>query len=81
MQSKNYFENLYLDQQHNVSFIYKYCMMCSHHSKETQDNKIFHMCNDNWSNMKVGNHIFYCETKDVCVECNGFDSIGMFKKD
>jgi hypothetical protein len=70
--SKDFLENLLLDQHSLENYINKWCMDCKNHRCIIFDNRDFHICNDDWSSMSVGEHIFYCETRDICTECNGF---------
>jgi hypothetical protein len=68
-----YLDNLILDQKHQNNFINEYCMNCKNHSIIKYGGIDLHVCNDNWSGQfQVGQHIFYCETRDICTEKEGF---------
>jgi hypothetical protein len=69
---KGYLENLLLDQLHNISFINSKCINCAFHSQVFYNNNVFHICNDIWSDLKPGKHVFYFETRDICIESDGF---------
>ena len=74
---KEFLDNLLLDQLHNQSYIYKNCIDCVFHSEIFYNNKLIHICNDVWSGVdSIGKHIFYFETKDICIECGGFKQHG-----
>jgi hypothetical protein len=50
--------------------IYYNCIShkCPNLSKILFNNKYFYICYDNWSSVKVGWHIIYTETLDLCFE-------------
>ncbi len=77
---QEYLNNLFMDQLHNAWYIDNRCKNCKLHRVITlEDYEDLHVCNDNWSkvggNKGVGEHVFYCETKDLCLECGGFSSM------
>jgi hypothetical protein len=70
---KEFLDNLLLDQLHSKSYIDEKCTKCAFHSEIFHNNRVIHLCNDVWSgDWHVGKHIFYSETKDICIECDGF---------
>jgi uncharacterized protein YcgI (DUF1989 family) len=71
---KEFLENLLLDQSRGGTrrYIWTRCECCINHSVQEKDGNSYHICNDNWSELNVGEHIIYCETVDMCLECNGF---------
>jgi hypothetical protein len=64
--------SLLLSQWIYEPFINKRCMNCQNHKCVIFNNRDIHICNDNFSGMNVGEHIFYGETRDMCAECHGF---------
>ena len=73
--SKNWIDNLRLDQKHKQNFINVYCSKCKFHSIVFTDNNEIHICNDVWSGLNaVGKHVLYSETIDICIESDGFKS-------
>jgi len=65
-------EDLLNDQHHLEKYINDKCMDCKNHSCIIFDNRDVHICDDKWSEMNVGRHVFYCETRDICQEMHGF---------
>jgi ribosomal protein L40E len=69
--------NMLLDQLHNKQYIENVCRKCQcHRIISHTDYGSIHICNDDWSKLGgtgVGEHVFYCETKDICIECGGFN--------
>ena len=77
---KEFLDNFLLDQLHSQAYINEKCIKCAFHSEIFHNNRVIHLCNDVWSGFGgkgVGKHIFYSETKDVCLECNGFKEYNM----
>jgi hypothetical protein len=75
---KEFLISLLLDQLDNNTYIEARCKKCIYHSEIFYDNQLIHICNDIWSGIdhskeaEGGKHIFYFETKDICIECDGF---------
>jgi hypothetical protein len=75
---KEFLLSLLLDQLDNNVYIEARCQNCIYHSEMFYDNNIIHICNDVWSGIGhskdggVGKHVFYFETQDLCIECDGF---------
>ena len=60
------------EQNQHLNYLYETCWHCANHSIIMLRDHTFYICNDNWSGMNVGEHIFYSETRDMCIEHNGF---------
>lgn len=69
---EEYLDNFWLEQQ-DSRYIASRCVNCIHHRLISFKNKQYHICNDVWSEMNVGEHITYCETFDMCFLNNGYD--------
>jgi hypothetical protein len=69
-----FLENILKDQKNCSKYLSRRCLNCLNHSVEWIGNKMFHICDDDWSGLDVGKHLFYSETRDICIEVGGFKS-------
>jgi len=77
--SQNYLDNLHMEQANCRKYINGRCLFCLHYSNVELNGNLIHICDDNWSSLKVGKHPFYHETLDVCIENNGFTNLHIDK--
>lgn len=70
----DFLESLLRDQNCINDYIMNKCLYCEYHDEVKYNQKPIHTCNDIWSGLNAsdGEHITYCETIDICLECNGF---------
>jgi hypothetical protein len=77
--SQDFLIQMTFSQKLNKKFIDSFCINCLHHSIMLTNHEDIHICNDVWSGLHEGNgvgeHIFYSETKDICIECDGFKAL------
>lgn len=73
----SFLKTILWDQKHNQKWIEDFCEKCIFHGQIFYDGNIYHTCNDVWSGTGdnksgVGKHVFYFETRDICIESDGF---------
>ena len=60
---------------YNKRFINTKCIFCKRHRIIEFDGNKYHVCNDTYSkDWYEGEHVFYSETADMCLQKNGFIS-------
>jgi hypothetical protein len=73
--SQDLLAELLFSQHMNEKYINDKCMNCRNHECIVVTNRDIHICDDNWSGLNVGKHVFYSETKDICREMKGFKHV------